>query len=326
MEFFIWLMRHRDGCVVNKVDNMWQRGWSLHLQSIVGAAFAVVSSLTVALANDNEINSIVQGLPGQHVPVVPHAAPRQASGDARTNAIVQGLTPRSTASAATISIARSDFFLQLNLHYDRSSGQSSSNLRVGQVVPGSVTLMDIPGRLTAVWSEALGYFALPTRTSIFLIEKNSRKVAFVLNRDNYFIFTPDPNVRIILDTQTNKFCIIDVKASASWNIPFAFDSDRLLPEARDDLQQIVGLLRHASLGTYKFFVTGHTDGVGSREYNYDLSLRRAKAVVDHLVWTEAITPSRVKWSGRGSDELLYPKDSRNPRNRRVNLHPTINEC
>lgn len=290
-----------------------------------------------ASANDSGINAIIQGVPQSAMTEAPrpvqapsqslsHPAPSRATSDARVNSIIQGLKPRSVASPATISIARSDFFLQLNLHYDRAAAPSSINLRVGQVVPSFVRLMDVPEALIAVWDEAPKYQAVSTRALILLVERRSRKVAFVFNRDTYFVYTPDPDVRIVLNVHSNRFCLIDVKASASWNIQFAYDSDQLLPEARDDLQQIVGLLRHVSLGDYKFVVTGHTDAVGSREYNYDLSLRRAKAVVDHLVWAESIPSTRVKWSGRGFDELLYPQEPRNPRNRRVNLNPTLNEC
>ncbi|HLX13035.1 MAG TPA: OmpA family protein [Bacteroidota bacterium] len=48
-------------------------------------------------------------------------------------------------------------------------------------------------------------------------------------------------------------------------------------------------------------IVGHTDNVGQRDYNRDLSVRRAKAVKEWMI-NEGIASSRMTTSGRGMDE------------------------
>lgn len=57
---------------------------------------------------------------------------------------------------------------------------------------------------------------------------------------------------------------------------FPFDSDVVAAEARNNLIRIARELRE--LGLDQVMVRGHTDNVGTREYNMALSKRRADAV------------------------------------------------
>jgi OOP family OmpA-OmpF porin len=45
-------------------------------------------------------------------------------------------------------------------------------------------------------------------------------------------------------------------------------------------------------------ITGHTDRLGSEEYNLDLSLRRARAVKDYLV-SRGVEADRLRANGKG---------------------------
>lgn len=62
---------------------------------------------------------------------------------------------------------------------------------------------------------------------------------------------------------------------------FQFDSDVISPGARDTLTRVGSELRE--LGIDRTLVRGHTDNVGSNEYNLGLSKRRADAVAKALV-------------------------------------------
>jgi len=64
-------------------------------------------------------------------------------------------------------------------------------------------------------------------------------------------------------------------------------------------------------------IEGHTDAVGARAYNIELSRMRAQAVKDFLVNEMAVDASRLEVVGKGSAE---PANRRNPyasENRRV---------
>jgi outer membrane protein OmpA-like peptidoglycan-associated protein len=67
-------------------------------------------------------------------------------------------------------------------------------------------------------------------------------------------------------------------------------------------------------------ISGHTDTVGSKEYNYRLSLERAKTMFDILVANGAV-PDHIKVTSHGEGNLLVktPDDVDEPQNRRVEV-------
>jgi len=69
----------------------------------------------------------------------------------------------------------------------------------------------------------------------------------------------------------------------SLSVPILFDSNRdeLRPETRKAVSDLADALRRAGIDRVR--VEGHTDSHGSRDYNVDLSRRRADAVARELV-------------------------------------------
>lgn len=69
-------------------------------------------------------------------------------------------------------------------------------------------------------------------------------------------------------------------------------------------------------------ISGHTDSVGSDEFNLKLSFQRAQAVKNFLVQVHHINSSQLQTQGFGKRKLLYPNE-RNKKeaqmNRRVEL-------
>lgn len=65
-------------------------------------------------------------------------------------------------------------------------------------------------------------------------------------------------------------------------------------------------------------ISGHTDNVGSRKNNVELSIRRANAVKDWLV-KRGIEPERIQTKGYGPDRPVAPNDSEENKrkNRRI---------
>ena len=107
-----------------------------------------------------------------------------------------------------------------------------------------------------------------------------------------------------------------------WNLSlpaplvFQFDSDVVSADAHDNLVRIARELR--SLGINQVLVRGHTDTVGSHEYNMTLSKRRADAVA--RVFSEGgYPPDGIDAKGMGSSVPVADNSTSEGRakNRRV---------
>jgi outer membrane protein OmpA-like peptidoglycan-associated protein len=102
------------------------------------------------------------------------------------------------------------------------------------------------------------------------------------------------------------------------DVLFRSGSYELLPGARESLAKVSGIvLAYPSLHVA---IEGHTDSVGSGEYNQQLSERRAQAVRDYFV-QQGINSSAVEAHGFGKTEPIASNDTVDGRaqNRRVEL-------
>ena len=97
---------------------------------------------------------------------------------------------------------------------------------------------------------------------------------------------------------------------------FAFDSDAVADAARTTLTRVGRELQ--ALGIERTLVRGHTDTVGSNEYNLGLSKRRADAVAKVLV-EAGYTAEKIDAKGLGSSVPVAENSSADGRakNRRV---------
>ena len=102
-------------------------------------------------------------------------------------------------------------------------------------------------------------------------------------------------------------------------ILFGFNQSKLTPEdieTLDSLAQTVSGLKH-----YAIEVKGFTDNVGQKQYNLQLSRRRADAVIRYLTLEKQIPLVRVYAVGYGEDNPAAPNKTRDGReqNRRVDV-------
>ena len=99
---------------------------------------------------------------------------------------------------------------------------------------------------------------------------------------------------------------------------FEFNSDRLTPAARENLDQFAKALKDPRLAGSKFEIDGHTDASGPEEYNQGLSERRANTVVSFLA-SEGIDSSLLvaRGFGKAKPRVANPYS---PLNRRVETH------
>ncbi len=101
-------------------------------------------------------------------------------------------------------------------------------------------------------------------------------------------------------------------------IRFGYNSARLEPVSKGELDKVAAALHVPALQDDKFVIAGHTDAAGSDTYNMTLSERRAASVVRYLA-QHGVDKSRLVAEGRGETELLDKKDPLSAVNRRVEI-------
>jgi len=111
----------------------------------------------------------------------------------------------------------------------------------------------------------------------------------------------------------------DYKLQTSATVPFKFNQYRLGQDAKQDLDKIAQDVQPDK----RFFIAveGYTDKTGSKQYNDELSRRRADAVVEYLVAQHNIPIYRIHMIGLGADKPADEGRNRSARakNRRVEV-------
>ena len=80
---------------------------------------------------------------------------------------------------------------------------------------------------------------------------------------------------------------------------FAFDSAKLTPEGQNRIENMRTEARQAGITSVtSMTIVGHTDPLGSTEYNQKLSVARANSVRDYLV-THGVSADVVRAEGAG---------------------------
>ncbi|WP_410505629.1 OmpA family protein [Janthinobacterium sp.] len=99
---------------------------------------------------------------------------------------------------------------------------------------------------------------------------------------------------------------------------FDFDKSTLKPEGKAALDALLAQLR--GMNTEVMITVGHTDSVGSAQYNQKLSIRRADAVKAYVV-SKGLEASRVYTEGKGEAQPVADNKSAEGRakNRRVTI-------
>ena len=139
------------------------------------------------------------------------------------------------------------------------------------------------------------------------------------------------NTKVVRDTVTNTVVVRDTVTIVKEipqeikqtmrdlsNTLFEFDKFNLGPKARSYLDEVVDWLK--ANPNVNVEVGGHTDSVGSQEYNQTLSENRARAVYKYII-EHGVSADRLSYKGYGKLEPIADNssDAGRQQNRRVEL-------
>lgn len=92
------------------------------------------------------------------------------------------------------------------------------------------------------------------------------------------------------------------KGRARINIEFDFDKADIKPQYHNELKKFADVLRnHPEL---QVVIEGHTDNRGTKQYNLDLSLRRAENVRNYMIKHFGVKPSGITSKGYGMSKPI----------------------
>lgn len=110
------------------------------------------------------------------------------------------------------------------------------------------------------------------------------------------------------------------------SILFEPDTVELSPTQRRLIRDIAAVLKHPAVADRSVNVEGHTDAVGSRDVNERVSLERAKAVANELIFN-GVSPERLQVIGLGDTQPAAPNTdpdgTDNPEGRKLNRRVEI---
>jgi outer membrane protein OmpA-like peptidoglycan-associated protein len=116
-----------------------------------------------------------------------------------------------------------------------------------------------------------------------------------------------PVVRTRVDTVTrtrvDTVRLSETPVAVLRGVLFAVDRADLLPTARPVLDSLVRRLTSGDLRDAGIVIEGHTDGVGSADYNLLLGMRRAQAVRDYLSGN-GVSNDRLRVRSAGETDLV----------------------
>jgi len=108
------------------------------------------------------------------------------------------------------------------------------------------------------------------------------------------------------------------------SVHFGFNRDNLTKDAKAALDQLAGEIEKAK--GYIVAVEGGADAIGAADYNYDLSQRRATAVIQYLASQHNVPAYKIYVIGLGKDKPVETNKTADGRakNRRVDVRLMTN--
>jgi len=128
-----------------------------------------------------------------------------------------------------------------------------------------------------------------------------------------------------VDILTNTVANLDnYRPVAETSVHFGFNKDNLTKKAKEALDQLASDVPNTK--GYIVTVEGGTDAIGPADYNYDLSQRRANAVIQYLASQHSVPAHKIYLIGLGKDKPVDSNKTSEGRakNRRVDVRLMTN--
>jgi outer membrane protein OmpA-like peptidoglycan-associated protein len=156
-----------------------------------------------------------------------------------------------------------------------------------------------------------GYNADTVKT-VFVTAPNLRGKNAYREADGFFRFAKEAEVVILKEEEKQ------VMKKAFENLEYKTSSDVILSSSFSSLDELAKLM--AVNSTWKLRISGHTDNVGPREANVNLSKRRSESVKKYLM-SKGIAADRFEVLYFGPDKPIAPNNTEDgrARNRRVEM-------
>lgn len=157
-------------------------------------------------------------------------------------------------------------------------------------------------------------------------QKMGREAGFAFTRSKPQDAAPAKSTTFAANPAVKRTVVAYTKApahhlnSANVTIGFALGSAEMTAEGRAQADLVAKSLSGPKLSGSRFVIAGHTDAIGSREYNLKLSEERAQAVTAYLT-SQGVEPTRLEAKGYGFDQPLPGRPKTSPANRRVQIMP-----
>jgi len=189
---------------------------------------------------------------------------------------------------------------------------NNGNKLLAEVVWEDLTTGEVLGKTKSNLMSGHYFIALPV----------GRNYGYYVKKEGYYPTSNSIDLRNSKDGDRKKVdielvSIKDMKSKSSSitinNIFFDFDSAILKKESTSELNRLVEFVKQNSIKKLK--IIGHTDSVGTEEYNKKLSLNRAKSVKEYL--GKLLSKIEISTLGKGATEPIDKEDD--SKNRRVEI-------
>ncbi len=158
----------------------------------------------------------------------------------------------------------------------------------------------------------------PITGSYFFVLTENKEFGAFASSDGYLFedFRFEVGENSLLDPDTIDIYLNPIEVGINLileNIYFEFDSYELVPKSIAELNVIADFLQDHDILVE---ISGHTDEVGSDDYNDRLSLQRAQAVNDYLV-ENGVNQEKLVFKGYGSKKPKFLEEEEKFKNRRI---------